>query len=459
MWKINTNVFVIFVITAVYLSIFFYISLLDNGIFSDYGYPIHNGGDSSEYAFLTKNLLESGSFSLDGSPEMFRTPGYSLFLAPFVVLDSSFLLAIAVQIALLIGSAILIRKIGEKFLPAPLPLLAALFFALDPATVFYTLGIWSEIPFVFLSLLSAYLLFVKESRGWADLALAGLALGFAALVRPAGEYMILLYAAVALFTYMKSAGFRIATTHAVLVLLVAAAVLLPWYVRNFDATGEIGLSTTGPYTFLFYHAKNFALKSGISGEEFDRNVYQRIGVAENRELRSIEYSDDMMGIVKETVLADPVRYGIYHALGSANLFLGSSIRDASINLPNVSAALSAIGLIGQNDINVKELFATDPLRAIWYSVSSEPLLTLERVFRLFTVVLFVLGMWNLFLENRVMGITVLSVLIVLYTAAAIGPVSYPRYRIPLEPFFYLIAAAGLLKLPWRIRGTSVKVPQ
>jgi hypothetical protein len=47
--------------------------------------------------------------------------------------------------------------------------------------------------------------------------------------------------------------------------------------------------------------------------------------------------------------------------------------------------------------------------------------------------------------------------IVAYTALVIGPVSYPRYRIPLEPFLYLITALGLLSLPWKTKGTSVKV--
>jgi 4-amino-4-deoxy-L-arabinose transferase-like glycosyltransferase len=448
------------IVALVYACVFLYFAFFDNGIFSEYGYPIHNGGDSSEYALLTENLLKHGTFSLDlETPEMFRTPGYSFFLMPFVALDPSFMLAIAAQIALIAASAVLIVLLGRKFLPDPLPLVAALFFVFDPASVFYTIGIWSETPFVFLSLLSAWLLFAKEKRGWGCAALAGIALGCAALIRPAGEYLIVIYALVALFSYMKMFGWQKAAAHALLIVIAAGAVVAPWYARNAEESGALGLSTTGPYTFLFYHAKYFAVKSGVAGEDFDRSVYERLGVSGSDELRSVAYSRGMMEIVKETFLADFLRYTLFHGLGSANLFLGSSIRDFTLNAPLLSESLSTLGLIGKNDVNVKELFAQDPLGAVWYSVSSEPLLTLERILRVAMLALFALGIVFLILKKRVTGLTVLAVLVVLYTAAAIGPVSQPRYRVPLEPFFYLIAAAGLLMFPWKWRSSSVKLDE
>jgi hypothetical protein len=167
----------------------------------------------------------------------------------------------------------------------------------------------------------------------------------------------------------------------------------------------------------------------------------------------------MMEIVKEKIFADPLNYGVYHILGSINLFLSSSIRDTSLNLPKFGEALSAVGLAGGNTVNVKELLATDPARALWYGITAEPLFTFERVLRLLGLLLAVGVTLYALVTRRFTILFLVLVTIVAYTALVIGPVSYPRYRIPLEPFLYLITAYGWVSLPWKTKGTSVKVPQ
>lgn len=443
---------------AVYVCSFAYIALSDNGIFSNFGYPIHNGGDSSEYALLTQNLVESGVFTLGNAPEMFRSPGYSFFLAPLYALDNSFYLAIFAQILLVLGCALLIYEIGKKFLPEFWALICALFFALDPTTIFYSLSIFSDTLFTFLTLLAVYLLFVREKIGWGEYALAGLVLGYSALVRSAGEYLVIIFAVFALYEAVKRVSFRKAILLTLLFLVSSLAVVAPWYVRNFQESGALGLSTTGPYTFLFYHVKDFEIrKHGISEEVFTAEVKKRLQVSDTSELRNVAYSKGMMDIVKEKIFADPINYSIYHISGSINLFLSSSLRDVTLNLPNVEKSLSSVGLIGKNDVNIKAFFTTDPLRAIWYSITAEPLFTFERVLRLLGLQLALGVVVYGLVMRRMSTLFLLMVVIVAYTALVIGPVSYPRYRIPLEPFLYLITAFGFLSLPWKSKGTSVKV--
>ncbi len=449
------------VLLGIYLFFVTYVLLFDNGIFSNFGYPIHNGGDSSEYAILTQNLVESGAFTLGGNaPEMFRSPGYSLFLAPFYAIDHSLYLAIFVQILLVLGSAFLIYEIGKKFLPEFWAAICALFFALDPATIFYSLSIFSDLLFTFLSLLAVYLLFVRENRGWVAYGFAGLVLGFGALVRSAGEYLVIILAVFVLVEAVRRIGFRKAVFSVLLMLVTSLVVVTPWYVRNYQETKAVGLSTTGPYTFLFYHVKDFEMKKhGVSEEAFTDEIKERLNVADVAELRSIEYSKGMMEIVKEKIFADPLNYGVYHILGSINLFLSSSIRDTSLNLPKFGEALSAVGLAGGNTVNVKELLATDPARALWYGITAEPLFTFERVLRLLGLLLAVGVTLYALVTRRFTILFLVLVTIVAYTALVIGPVSYARYRIPLEPFLYLITAYGWVSLPWKTKGTSVKVPQ
>lgn len=432
---------------AVYVCSFAYIALSDNGIFSDFGYPIHNGGDSSEYALLTQNLADYGAYSLSPDfsvPEMFRSPGYSFFLAPLYALDNSFYFAIFAQILLVVGCALLIYEIGKKFLPEFWALICGLFFALDPTTIFYSLSIFSDTLFTFLTLLAVYLLFIREKIGWGEYALAGLVLGFGALVRSAGEYLVIIFAVFALYEAVKRVSFRKAILLTLLFLVSAFAVVAPWYVRNFQESGAIGLSTTGPYTFLFYHVKDFEMrKHGVSEEAFIAEVKNRLQVSETSELRNIAYSKGMMDIVKEKIFADPINYGIYHISGSINLFLSSSLRDLTLNLPNLEKALSSAGLIGKNDVNIKAFFSVDPLKAVWYSMTSEPLFTFERLLRLFGLQFALAVVAYAFFKRRFSTLFLLMTVIVAYTALVIGPVSYPRYRIPLEPFLYLLTALSV----------------
>ena len=435
------------IVFFVYVLSFVYVAFFDSGVFSDFGYPIHNGGDSSEYALLTQNLANYGAYSLSPDfsvPEMFRTPGYSVFLAPLYAMDNSFYLAIFAQILLVLGCAFLIYEIGKKFLPEFWAILCALFFALDPTTIFYSLSIFSDTLFTFLVLLAVYLLFVREKIGWWEYALAGLVLGFGALVRSAGEYLVIIFALFALYEAVKRVSFRKAILLALLFLVSAFAVIAPWYVRNFQESGAIGLSTTGPQALLLYGVKDFEMrKHGVTEEAFTNEIKDRLKVNDMAELRSVAYSKGMMEIVKEKIFADPINYGIYHISGSINLFLSSSLRDVTLNLPKLESALSSVGLIGKNDVNIKAFFTVDPLRAIWYSITAEPLFTFERVLRLLGLQLALAVVVYAFFKRRMSTLFVLMVVIVAYTALVIGPVSYPRYRIPLEPFLYLITAFGM----------------
>jgi 4-amino-4-deoxy-L-arabinose transferase-like glycosyltransferase len=90
-------------------------------------------------------------------------------------------------------------------------------------------------------------------------------LGFGALVRSAGEYLVIILAVFVLVEAVRRIGFRKAVFSVLLMLVTSLVVVTPWYVRNYQETKAVGLSTTGPYTFLFYHVKDFEMKKhGVS---------------------------------------------------------------------------------------------------------------------------------------------------------------------------------------------------
>ena len=428
-------------IALVYLMAFFYISLADPGMFDVEGYPIHNGGDSGEYALLAKNLALHGTFSLDlVTPEMFRAPGYPLFLAPLYALDHSFYLVIFIQVLLVIGSALLICKIGERFLPPPWPAAVALVYALDPTTIFYSLSLWSDIPFVFLVLLAIYLLFmrhrmVSSKQGWVEIVLAGVVLGFATLARFAGEHLIWIAALFLIFDRAQHIGYKKAILSALVFALAAGVVLFPWYVRNYEVSGgAVGLSSVGPYALLFFDVRDFlVLNKGITPEAADAEILGKLPTTDKRELRNLKYAEAEMALVKNYILESPLAYGIFHLTGSVKLFLGSGLRDLSLNLPNLSGALSP------------------PL-----------LLNAERLVRALLLFLALIGFLSVYRPSPHRPLILLMSALILYTALSIGPVAYPRYRLSLEPFLLLLSALGALTLlacKRRRFSASITTPQ
>ncbi len=457
-WK--KNKLLILSIAFVYTCAFFYISVLDAALFSDFGYPVHNGGDSSEYAILSQNVAERGMYTLAPDsfvPEMFRAPGYSAFLVPLFLLDESFFLAIVAQIFLTIGSALLMYRIGVELLPPVWAFVSTLLFVFDPTTIFYSLSIWSDTLFVCMLLASVYLIFVREGHDWIRVALVGALLGGATLVRPAGGYLILIFALFFVATsFSQGIHFKKYILMVLVMILVYSTVLTPWYVRNFYySNGSIGISSTGAHAILLYDVHDFLMmKNNHSSVEVNEEILAQLPTRDKDELRNIQYVDEMMGVAKKYILQYPLEYGVYHLMGGVNLYLSSSIRDALNNLPVAHSTLQALSLVGSNETNVKALFMQNPLKAVWFSLSQEPLLTLERILRLLTIALALGGLcFGLYYKkNRARFLLVLCALLIVYTALVIGPVSYPRYRMSAEPFLFLIAGVGAVALLEKVRS-------
>jgi 4-amino-4-deoxy-L-arabinose transferase-like glycosyltransferase len=437
------------VVTVVYILASFYLAFVDSSVFIDHGYPVHGGGDSYHYALLTENLVAGHGFSVSESapyvPDMLRSPGYSAFLVPLYVIDHTFRLAIVVQIFLVIGTALLIQAIGRKILPDRWASAVAFAYALDPTTIFYSLSIWSDTLFVFLLSAGFWLMFARTPRGWASALVPGVIMALAAYVRPAGGYLIWILAAFFVVAGISRIGWKKTLVSIIALLVAYGAVLAPWYVRNYKESGVAVLSSIGPYTLLLYDVHDFLISRGQSPESVNAEIASKLPF-EGDALRNAKYSYMMTDIAKEYIKRDPIGYATFHMFGSVNLLVSSSIRDLATNLSLLHTRLEALHLMSDNSVNVKSLIVRDPVGAVRYSLLDEPLLTLERVFRLATVFLAAVAFVLAIIRKRTRFFVLLFAIIVAYTALVIGPVSYPRYRMSAEPFLFMMAAAGAVAL-------------
>lgn len=203
------------------------------------------------YARIGENLAQGNGFVAEpgGEPILHRAPLYPLFLAgiyalfgapnPFAVLVSQALLDAA--------SGLLIWQLGIRF-GGRIGVIAALLFAIYPLSAYYTLRLQPESLFTLVLLTVIITLIRAMASGKSGLfLLVGILGAAAALVKPAMVGLIPFVA----FLLLVRAGKQMAITIPQVCCLLGAFTLglLPWTLRNYEATGHfIPVATGGGYS-------------------------------------------------------------------------------------------------------------------------------------------------------------------------------------------------------------------
>lgn len=226
--------------------------LADRGIQSD---------DSPTYTTPARHLAHGDGFrNTNGLFETRRTPGYPLFLVPFIEADSGLLAAVAVQhlLSALMALGVFLfvnRRLGDR----TAALAAGLYMAVDGASVIHANQILSETLFTAV----VFATFLLLARGRA--AAAGVVAGFSVLVRPIGLYLAVPIALVLLF--------RRAWRQAIVFIVCFALLPLAWSARNAARGAGFTISTITSWSLLYDRAAA-TLAVGDRGD-FTANVLAR----------------------------------------------------------------------------------------------------------------------------------------------------------------------------------------
>jgi hypothetical protein len=208
--------------------------------------------DPGTYLEPGRNLLLHGSFAVDGLPDVFRTPGYPLFLA-FTSL-AGFPAAAVANVMLSVLSVLLVWKLGRAVSgDNRVALVAAWIFAFEPMSILYSVCLTSETLFLALTLLCIERLaeFFREHR-LRILAAAGLWLAAAIFVRPVAYYLPVALALGLLIVLARIPGMR---WKAPAVLLISVLPwLAAWQMRNWVETGYSGFSSVTEVNLYFLNA-------------------------------------------------------------------------------------------------------------------------------------------------------------------------------------------------------------
>lgn len=331
--------------------------------------------DSTRYLTPAASLAEGRGFlDRDGAPEIERTPGYPLFLAPLVrACDDAI---VAIQHLLVLGAAfgmfVYLRRRLDEWTAA----LAAMLFGIDAAVIVSTNVVMTEALFVVVLMIATMLVMTAIERGSVRWTIgAAIAVGALPLIRPIAMWLLVPLALVFLI--------RRRVVLAIVFAILAAMPPLAWVARNERVSGVRMLTSLGGVNMLYFRAAGalameelpgFVFSPTLEGEKRYADVfYRRV----QRELvASVAYADALPAAQRsqvygrrgaQIVMEHPIGYAKSALNGTLHL-LFDPMRDFAWAFPHplsvaivVLLAISAIAIVVGTILGAFALRRRDPL--------------------------------------------------------------------------------------------------
>lgn len=421
--------------------------------------------DTGSYVQPAQELLESGRYTSEGRPELFRTPGYPLFLLAGVWLGEVELVTVFLQALVGTVTVWLLYRIGVMLGGGRNPgRAAAALYAVEPLALLYVSQVASETVFAALAVaaLWAILRGLRASEpGTRWFASGALLLAAAAFVRPIGLYLPLVPASVLVWRgFQKREERRELLGGSVLLLLIPALCCGMWMVRNARVGDYAGFSTVVAQNAYFYQA------AAVRAEQEDIRYYEmreRLGYGDRARYlaRHPEQRSWSQGRIQrwrreqglETLKNHPLRYAALHLRGNIRLLITPGATDylKGFGAYPVSGGLLDTVVTEGITAALVRLYRTRPL-AFWSNVVLGAVL-------LGYYLLAGMGLLGVLRDRRETGsgtdradsLRGTMVFLLLLTAAYLilasgGPMGASRFRHPVMPLITVLGGVGFAAL-------------
>jgi hypothetical protein len=372
--------------------------------------------DSVTYLTPAQNILHGLGFSVEsGSPASFRTPGYPLFLLPFLAAKMNAQAIVVVQhllgIGLVLGVYLMTRRVTGSRRGA---FLAGLLMACDVDTIHYANKVLSETLFTCV-LFALFALLVQIKRRGATMPLiiaVGAIAGALVLIRPVALFYFVI---VGLFLAWTE-NFRRVVTFA------AAALVIPlaWGVRNYVETDVFTIASVAGTNMLLHRAAPSIAIFGAHEFQDDVTVWQaRLGavvdreIIEKEEVKSIDEVDE--AVVGQYYGAFGRRIVLEHPLG----LILVTLRGVLVNL--FESDFEAILIVSRVPSTVLEV-------SLGMATTAATLLALVGAFAL----------WK---RDRAVAVLIVGT-IAYFVVMSAGSEAESRFRVPVVPLMAIAAGAG-----------------
>jgi 4-amino-4-deoxy-L-arabinose transferase-like glycosyltransferase len=416
-------------------------------------YSLFYTPDSFTYIKPAEELLSHGRFYSKGLPELFRTPGYPLFLIPGILFGRVETVTIALQIILGCLTTYLVFRVAlTLFDDARIAAWGAFAYAIDPVSILYASKLLSETLSAFLTILFVYcLLKYFKTESHKSLLLASILLAFSVYVRPAG-YFLPVVIVMLLLTWSLRKRKTVLFAHTLSFLLCSFLIIGLWQLRNQRETGYSGFSSVSDYNLYCYQAASVrAVQERVPYYEMqrsmgcpDKEIYLRNHPEQTSWGRGKIYH--FMGREGlQIITRKPVTYLLIHAQGMVRTLIDPGITEYLIMFKRYSWTGGLLGQVLDQGLlaTFKGFARTMP---IFFFLS----LTLMG---LYLAASFGSGVVALFHRGFPYGISTAALLCILayYLLVSGGPVGYHRFRLPIMPLVCVFSGYGL-SLLWRRGG-------
>lgn len=393
--------------------------------------------DGRQYHVMAVNLMQSGTLSLSENapiePTIFRTPGYSLFLAGVYWLTGRSPAAARTAQFLMHGlSSYLVYLLARRAFAEGTARLAGLLHATYLPLVFLATYLLNEALTVFLVLLLVLVLPPEKRGAPLRVFVAGLLGGIATLVRPTLSLLPCLL--MGLFFLRAGRAHRRRALAATLLLVLGWGLpILPWGLRNLSLTGRfVPLASTGGHSF-YWSVQQYA---GAVSYRLTLPEFERIVIEDNRR---IALADAEIRQGSESLAPHGVRppHGIRRELLLNRQYAEEALADAKRLSPGHVAVSAA-----------------ERLAYLWSTSDMAPFPGLfHRVVQIQWAVLAVALATGICLSRPGLAHAPLWLLPLYLSLIHLVFHSEPRYSIPGRPFLMVYSAAGLAWVYCRILGT------
>ena len=393
--------------------------------------------DGASYQNMALGMMEGYD-----NGETFWAPGFPAFLAavysifgvkPWVVLFLNCFISTF--------SVVLLYQITKKLFTEKIALFSTLLLAIEPHQIVYTQTLFSENLFIPLLLLF-FLFFLRYLTEHKQLllAVAAVFLGLSMYFRPAANFLFI-PVVISIFLYLKVTWSE-KTKSVLLFLFFLLITLSPWLIRNYKLHDHFGLSTNGGYNLLYIFVGSiYNNQYQMHPDSTHKMLQDKVKDAGDSEINNPFILDKTeKRVAFELIQEEPLKFIQNYLSGCVNIY-------TSLSSYQISSILGLEGsyVLGKNFYGVSQLSQIDYFlkeRKIGTLIASGSVL----IFLIFSYLMVVAGIWRLYKDGKIMEMVMLLGVIIYFTLIVGTLGSSARFKLPITPFYLVLAAYGINRL-------------
>lgn len=427
---------VLVVSVLVYLSLWFFTIGLSH-IQKDSGIePVLPGAskDSQGYIVLSESLINGDGLSQNGRVETLRGLAYPLFAAIIKTVGMSYFAVTLVQILFVLGSSLVIRRIGMLFSGRLIGEIAAAFFLLNPVTQTLSLLILTDTLFLFLFVSGFYLaMTIDEQKFMQKTILASIFFVLAIYVRGMGLFALPIFIVPILASH---APIKIQCKSTLIMLFLISISVTPWIIRNYMQTGVASWNSFESVNLSWIVPKFLASTDGTDEEKETLAFQKATGVPEeawqNFDWHDIRYSKQINTVGERIILDRPFSYLKFHIITSMPFLFPSSIQFMR------EAYDSALEVDRPWKYGAINYLTSGDWQSFYEAIKEEWWKFAERILWLLGLMLGLYSVW----ANRHNKLAWVFVFIIAYLMLLSGPAAGPRLSFQAWPFMFILFVSG-----------------